>query len=46
VGVIQDETLASVMADGAGAAALAGTRARLIDNVIVQLTATLTGGSK
>jgi hypothetical protein len=45
-GVIQDETLASVMADGAGAAALAGTRARLVDNVMVQLNATLTGGSK
>jgi hypothetical protein len=43
--VVQDETLASVMADTAGTAALAGTRARVIDNVNVQLNAELPGGS-
>jgi hypothetical protein len=43
VGVIQDETLASVMADTAGNAALAGMRARVIDNVNTQLNATLPG---
>jgi len=44
VTVVQDETLASVMADSAGTAALAGARARVIDNVNVQLNSTVPGG--
>lgn len=42
--VVQDETLASVMADSAGTGALAGARARVIDNENVQLNATVPGG--
>jgi hypothetical protein len=42
--VVQEETLASVMADTAGTAELAGTRARVIDNVNVHLNGTVTGG--
>jgi hypothetical protein len=41
VAVTEDETLAAVMADTAGNAALAGLRARVIDNVDTQLNATL-----
>ena len=43
VSVVQEETLESVIADTAGAAALACTRARVIDNVNVHLNATVPG---
>lgn len=43
--VIGDETLASVIADTAGREALSGVRARVIDNVTVQLNATFTRGT-
>jgi hypothetical protein len=46
VAITQDETLASVMTDTAGNTALAGLRARVIDNVNTQLNAAIPGDAR